>query len=90
MICILYTNSDLIEGRGSDVIVGVSTNLEFLKNLAYDLPCSMGYNYPQAEIYVYEDSSKIKKDQSKTFKNSPAATLIQHWCLSGRNGQWSN
>lgn len=88
MIYILYTNNDKIEGKGTNVIVGISTDFEFLKKLAYDIPCSMNCRYPNADIYAYEDSSKIKKDQSKTSEYIPTQSYIQHWYLSCMNGQW--
>lgn len=91
----LYTNSDLIEGRGADILIGVSTNLEFLKELAYKLPCSMGYRYPQAKIHGYEDDSKtyensfkVEKIQTKSSRYPNTAKIIENWYLSGLNGQW--
>lgn len=97
MIYMLYTNSDLIEGKGVDILIGVSTNLEFLKELAYKIPCSMGYSYPQAEIYGYEDDSKtyensfkVEEIQTKTSKYPNIAETKEHWYLSGLNGKWYN
>lgn len=58
MIHLLYTNSDLIEGKGSSVLLAVSKDLNYLKKLVEHIPLSMGAHHPQAEIVSYKDAMR--------------------------------
>lgn len=81
MIYLLYANN---HKNNQDVFIGMSTDFEFIKNLADKIPYGVKYRYPIIKIYGYENNTQ----SDINFDYSPCQQPAVIWYKPIHKNQW--